>query len=232
MMAPMDGPSFLAGQLDRSDDHLDRARRLLERAIRARWAAGMLNREADGGFSSLLGPAEVERLMSRTPAKAEPVTDHRYDPAGPIGDMVARLGLQPTEADLLAVLLACETDPIAARLAAYLAGNPNTHAMSVDTLFEIAYRPRRLGVGEAAMVIHGDLAPDGPARRLRFLLVDGAESRPFLAQGVRLHPRTTAWLLGRRGLDAELTANARLIAEFPPGECDETQLAQVMRAFE
>jgi len=229
----MEGPSFLARQLDRSDDHLERARRLLERAIRSRWADGMLSREADGGFSSFLGPAEVERLMARkTASPSEPVLDHRYDPAGPLGALVASLGLQPTEADLLAVLLACETDPVAARLAAYLAGNPNAYAMSVDTLFEIAYRPRRLGVSEAATLLHGDLAPDGPARRLRFLLVDGADTRPFLAQSVRLHPRLTAWLLGRRTLDSELTANARLIAEFPPGECNEEQLALVMRSFE
>lgn len=233
MMRAMDGSAFFAQQLDRSDDHLQRARKLLERAIRARWADGMLSKEADGGFSSMLGPAEVERLLSKTaPAKSEPVTDHRYDPQGPIGDMTRRLGLQATESDLLAVLLACETDPVSARLAAYLAGNPNMYALSVDTLFEIAYRPRRLAIGEAATLLHADLAPEGPARRLRFLLVDGADSRPFLAQGVRLHPRTTAWLLGRHTLDSELTANARLIEEFPPGECNEEQLELVIRAFE
>ena len=223
--------AFFARQQDRSDDHLERARRLLERAIRARWADGMISREAEGGFSSFLGTQEIERLM-RPSTSTDLVDDHRYDPASPIGDLVARLGLQPTEADLLAVLLACETDPASARLAAYLAGNPNAFSMTVDTLFEIAYRPRALSLGQAATLLHGDLAADGPARRLRFLLVDGADNRPFLAQGVRLHPRITGWLLGRRTLDSDLTANARLCApDRPVGECDEKQLATLVRSL-
>jgi ATP-dependent 26S proteasome regulatory subunit len=224
--------AFFARQQDRSDDHLERARRLLERAIRARWSDGMISREAEGGFSSFLGTQEIERLM-RPPVTTDLVDDHAYDPASPIGDLVARLGLEPTEADLLAVLLACETDPASARLAAYLAGNPTAFSMTVDTLFEIAYRPRALSLGQAATLLHGDLAADGPARRLRFLLVDGADSRPFLAQGVRLHPRITGWLLGRRTLDSDLTANAALAApgDKPVGECDEAQLAMLVRAL-
>jgi hypothetical protein len=113
------------------DDHLERARYLLERAIRAR--------AADGA-------QEIERLM-RPPAAAELIGDHAYDRASPIGDLVARLGLQPTEADLFAVLLACETDPASARLATQLAANPNASAMTVDTLFEIAMDERR-GLGQ------------------------------------------------------------------------------------
>ncbi|MBA3391895.1 MAG: ATP-binding protein [Deltaproteobacteria bacterium] len=227
---------FVPGQR-RSDDHLERARRLLERAIRQRWADGMLNREsvagAEGTVSATLGPAEIERLMRPPAQPTELVTDHRYDPATAIGEMVDKLGLQATEADLLAVLLACETDPASARLAAYLAGTPHAFAMTVDTLFEIAYRPRSLAIGEAAALLHSDLAADGLARRLRFLIVDGVDSRPFLAQGVRLHPRMTGWLLGRRSLDSELTANAQLVSpDEPPGECDERQLALVVRAFQ
>ncbi|HLL23350.1 MAG TPA: ATP-binding protein [Kofleriaceae bacterium] len=223
--------AFFASQQDNRDDHLVRARKLLERAIRARWANGMISRDAESGFSSLLGAGEIEKLM-RPVQQSDLVDDHAYDPASPIGDFVSRLGLAPTEADLLAVLLACETDPASARLAAYLAGTPNAFAMTVDTLFEIAYRPRALSHGEAATLLHGDLAADGPARRLRFLLVDGADSRPFLAQGVRLHPRITGWLLGRRTLDSDLTAHARLLPPDPPvGECDERQLATVVRSF-
>lgn len=204
---------------NRADDHLDRARRLLERAIRARWAAGMLNRDPDGNFSALLGPAEIERLMHPPAQTGEPVTDYRYDLASPVAELISRLGLQPTEADLLAVLLAVETDPAAARLAAYLAGMPNAFSITIDTLFDIVYRPRSLAVGHAASLLYADLAADSPARRLRFLLVDGADSRPFLAQGVRLHSRITGWLLGRHGLDSELTANARLLPpQQPRGE--------------
>jgi ATP-dependent 26S proteasome regulatory subunit len=220
--------AFLARQQDRHDDHLIRARRLLERAIRQRWSDGMLSRDGDGGD---LGPREIDRLM-RPPASAEIVEDHAYDPASPIGQLAAGLGLQPTEADLVAVLLACETDPSSARLVAYLSGHSSSAALTVDTLFEIAYRPRVTSIGQAAVLMHGDLAADGPARRLKFLIMDGVDTRPFLSQGVRLNPRLTSWLLGRRELDAELGATARLIApEPPPGESDPRQVEQVAEAF-
>ncbi len=223
--------AFLARQQDRTDDHLIRARRLLERAIRQRWADGLLSRESDGGFTTALGPAEIDRLM-RPPTGTELVDDHAYDPASPVGQLAAGLGLRPTEADLVAVLLACETDPSSARLVAYLSGHGGTAALTVDTLFEIAYRPRVTSVGQAAVLMHGDLAADGPARRLKFLIMDGAETRPFLSQGVRLNPRLTSWLLGRRQLDAELDATARLLPPDPPaGESDAKQVAQVADAF-
>jgi AAA+ superfamily predicted ATPase len=212
-----------------SDDHLERARKLLERAIRARWADGMISREEGG--NAQLGTLEIEKLM-RPQAQVELVEDHPYDPASPIGDLVRRLGLQATQADLLSVLLACETDPVSTRLAAYLGGSPQAGALTIDTLFEIAYRPRSHSNGEAAAIMHGDLAPEGPSRRLRFLIVDGAESRPFLSQGVRLHPRLTGWLLGRHTLDSELTAHARLSpADRPVGDCDQKQLATLVRSL-
>ena len=223
--------AFLAGQQDRHDDHLLRARRLLERAIRQRWADGLLSRDGDGGLSVALGPQQIDRLM-RPPATTELVEDHPYDPASPVGQLAASLGLQPTEADLVAVLLASETDPSASRLVSYLSGNANSAALTVDTLFEIGYRPRVTSVGQAAVLMHGDLAADGPARRLRFLIMDGTETRPFLSQGVRLNPRLTSWLLGRRGLDAELDATAKLLPpDPPPGESAAKQLEQVAEAF-
>jgi len=138
----------------------------------------------------------------------------------------------PTEADLLAVLLACETDPACSRLAGYLAGNQGSATLTVDTIFEIAYRPRVLRLGDAASLLHADLAVEGPARRLRFLTVDGADTRPFLAQSVRLHPRLTAWLLGRRELAGELASHARLIQPAPPlGECDDKLVQRTLQAF-
>jgi len=215
-----------------SDDHLARARFLLDRAIRARAADGMLGRTADGGYSSALGTQEIERLM-RPSSQTDVIEDHNYDPASPIGDLVVRLGLGPTEADLLAVLLACETDPASARLAQYLASNSEKQfATTVDTLFEIAYRPRAGTLGQAATLLHNDLAADGFARRLRFLIVEGADSRPFLSQTVRLHPRITGWLLGRKNLDSELTAHARLGApDRPIGTCDPQQLATLVRSL-
>ena len=80
--------AFLARQQDRTDDHLIRARRLLERAIRQRWADGLLSRESDGGFTTALGPAEIDRLM-RPPTGTELVDDHAYDPASPVGQLAA-----------------------------------------------------------------------------------------------------------------------------------------------
>ncbi|MDX2090079.1 MAG: ATP-binding protein [Kofleriaceae bacterium] len=165
-------------------------------------------------MSAFPGSAEVERLMRPASTTFEPITDHVYDPQGPIGTLVGMLGLRPTEADLLAVLLAYETDPASAKLAAYLGGTST--ALTIDTLFEIAYRPRCSSVHEASMLLHQDLAPDHAARRLRFVIVDGAESRSFLAQTIRLHPRFTSWMLGQRALTSELAAHARLVPPAPP----------------
>ena len=225
--------AFFAQAHDGHDDHVVRARHLLERAIRQRWADGMLARDHEPTYGGVLGPAEIERLM-RPPGRAiEPVEDHRFAPQSPVGEVGAALGLMPTEADLLAVLLAYETDPASSRLAAYLAGHPQSPALTIDTLFEIVYKPRPVSLGEAAQLLHADLAPEGPARRLRFLIVDGTETRPFLAQHIRLHPRFTAWLLGRRGLDAELSAHARLVPPIEPaGEHDPAQVDLAARVFE
>ena len=221
-----------ARQQGHADAHLTRARTLLERAIRQRWADGMINRDPDGAFSASLGPQEIELLMRPPSARTESVEDFRYDKTSAIGELVAKLDLMPTEADLLAVLLACETDPASSRLAGYLGGTQGAATLTVDTLFEIAYRPRVLRLGDAASLLHADLAPEGPARRLRFLTVDGADTRPFLAQSVRLHPRLTAWLLGRRELAGELVSQARLIQPSPPlGECDEKLVRQTIQAF-
>ena len=221
-----------ARQQAHGDQHLARARQLLERAIRQRWADGMINRDPDGTFSAQLGPQEIEKLMRPPSATTDVVDDFRYDKSSPIGALVAMLNLMPTEADLLAVLLACETDPASSRLAGYLSGNQGSAMLTVDTLFEIAYRPRVLRLGDAASLLHSDLAPEGPARRLRFLTVDGADTRPFLAQGVRLHPRLTSWLLGRHELAGELASQARLIRPAPPiGECDEKLVQRAIQAF-
>lgn len=222
--------SFLVRQQDHSDDHLGRARALLERAIRQRWADGLIAREADG-TTGPLGQAEVERLAREQAPVLGNVDDYELDVRSPVGDLARSLGISPTKADLIAVLLACETDPASARLAAYLSGVQSA-ALSVDTLFEIVYRPRAVMAGHAATMLHADLAGESGARRLRFLVVDGAESRPFLAQTVRLHPRLTGWLLGRRGLDSELTSHARLL---PPDAIDAAldpqQLGELVRAF-
>ena len=224
---------WFAKQRGDADAYLTRARFLLERAIRQRWADGMLGRDNDGHFTSVLGPQQIERMMRPPGPAAELVEDFVYDPQTPLGGLVAQLRLRPTEADLLAVLLACETDPASARLATYVSGNASSPSLTVDTLFEIAYRPRTFTHGDAASMLHHDLAAEGPARRLRFLVVDGADSRPFLSQGVRLHPRLTAWLLGRRELAGELSSCARLIRpEAPIGASDPELVDKLVRGFE
>lgn len=210
------------------DDHIGRARRLLERAIRQRWADGQLGRDQDQ-------VADLERMMKPPAQTIDVIDDHAFAPDSPIGDLARTLGLGPTESDLFAVLLACETDPASARLAAYLSNG----ALTVDTIFEIAYRPRRWKPADAAALLHADLAAEGPARGLKFLIVDGSDSRSFLSQGVRIHPRLVAWLLGRRNLAPELAAKGKLI---PPGARDareplddldhNTRISTLVNAFE
>jgi ATPase family associated with various cellular activities (AAA) len=153
----------------------------------------------------------LEASEETVATSTERVDDHEYDTKSPIGELVRTLDISRTKSDVIALLFACETDPESARLAACLtekSGAPLTLAL----LFEIVYETRAGLDGEAVAMMHRDLAPESGARRLRFLLVDGVETRTLLAQTVRLHPRLTAWLLGRRTLDAEISACARLHA--------------------
>jgi ATPase family associated with various cellular activities (AAA)/Winged helix domain, variant len=214
------------------DDALARARALIEGAIRRRWDQGLITRDPDGVFTAFLGPEQIEKLMAGAALPPQPIVPHDYDPRTPLGEMVARLDLTETEADLLALLFALETDPASARLVTYLGGNQQQFALNVDLAFEIVYRGRAPAHALAAAVLHEDLAPHGRLRRLRFLVIDGADSRVALAQGVRLHPRLVLWLVGQRGLDPDLTAVAELYPPTDPrGECEAKALDVVTAAF-
>lgn len=218
-------PSGFAPPSPRSpDDYLARALELLEAAIRRRWADGLLTRDADGIFTSVLGAEHVEQLLrapAATAAAAFRITDQAWREDTPFARFVTRRGLSPTEADLLAVLLAAETDPSLSRLIAYLGGNQAQHKLTTDLVFELVYRPRFDHRRDAAARLLADLAAHRALRRLRLILVEGAEASSALAQQIRIHPRLTAWLLGQVELDAELLGRAALL---PPGapesECD------------
>jgi len=50
--------AFLTAQQERGADHVERARRLLERAIRQRWADGMLSHDPSGGYAAPAATAD------------------------------------------------------------------------------------------------------------------------------------------------------------------------------
>ena len=209
-------PHELAPSL-READYLVRTRALLEVAIRRRWAEGLITRDADGVFTSYLGANDVEKLMAPATAAAAIIDDHRYDPDGPLGVLAARLGLRSSQLDLLAVLLACESDPRSARLATYLGGNQGPLALTFELLLEIVYRARHPRQSDAAAALFADLAPGHTLRRLRFIAVDGAAQRVALAQGVRLDGRVVGWLLRQGDLEPELAPYVRRYdAAVPP----------------
>src|SRR5262245_30581668 len=217
-----------------ADDYLTRARNLIALAIRRRWAEGLLTQDPDGVFTAFLGAQHVEKLM-QAPRSAEPpqlIEDHVYPADTPLGHMVGALGLRPSEADLLGLMLTCETDPASARLVTYLGGNQAQFSLTIDLILDIVYRPRLREQARAAALLHLDLAPHGRLRRLRYLVVDGVDSRSALAHGIRLHPRLTSWLVGQTAIDADLSAFAQLHPpEEPPGECDPEALGAVVAAF-
>lgn len=223
---------LLADTTPSSDALLERARVLIAAAIRRRWGEGLIARDPDGVFTSFLGAEHIERLLApeARPADFERIDDAPLTSHTSLGRLAARLDLRSSQADLLAVLLACSVDPVAARLIAYLGGN-QTQTTTVDLVFECVYRARaslpegsRLG---AAALLHADLAPAGLLRRLNLVLLDGNAQGLSLTQTIRLHPRLSTWLLGDEALDAELSAVATL---YPPtsseGECDPALLAE------
>ena len=213
-------------------DYLVRTRLLVEAAIRRRWSEGLLNQDPDGVFTSFLGADHIDRLIHPTPVAHEPFGEHVYDRGAPLGRFAAVQGLSSSQADLFALLLACEIDPAAARLLSYLGGNQAQFVLSLDLVFEVVYRARSARYDEAAALLHEDLAPRGRLRQLRFVTLDDAASLSSLAQPIRLAPRLLPWLLGQRGLDAALRSLARLEPPAEPdGCCDATALERVIAAF-
>ena len=229
------GGSFLsfASSLEPVDDYLNRALALIEGAVRRRWRDGLLTRDPDGVFTSVLGAEHVEQLMQQQPARVDEIlADHDYGTGTALGAFIHTHRLTPSEADLIAVLLAAETDPRVGRLIAYVGGNQAQYTVTLDLVLELIYRPRHPHRHAAAAHLHEDLAPHRPARRLGFLLVDGQGARSALSQGIRLHPRLTAWLLGHQTLDADLIGRSRLRPpSVPLGEVDPVQLDEAVAAL-
>jgi AAA+ superfamily predicted ATPase len=215
------------------EDYLIRARVLVEDAIRRRWAEGLITRDADGVFTSYLGAAEIERLMSAEPERELRIADHAYPAGCPLGVLAQRLQLQPTELDVIAVLLACESDARTARLATYLGGNQAPLALTFELLLEIVYRARFRRQSDAATAIFHDLGPERALRRLRYVILDGADKRVALAQGVRLDGRVVSWLLGSDEMDPELAPFVRRHhpTEPVPGEIAAALVDPVISAF-
>ncbi len=216
-------------------DYLQRVRQLIELAIRRRWSEGLITRDPDGVFTAFLGSDHVEKLLHPAGSETVPAlaTDFTYHQHTPLGRLIQEYGIGPSEGDLLALLLALEIDPAVARLVSYLGGNQSQFSLTLDLVFEIVYRTRAAQQDMAAALMHHDLAAHHRLRRLRYLILDGADNRVALAQGIRMAPRLVSWLLGRRELDPELTALANLFsAEAPVGECDPESLDTAMAAFQ
>ena len=138
----------------REDLPLARARALIAEAIRRRWDEGLLARDPDGVFTAFLGSDHVERLMEgrnaaggiSVPGAGGTVasTVVEWDERSALGRLRQLLHLSASQVDLLAVLLACETDPGAARLMSYLGGNQSQFSVTIDLAFEAVYRGRTL----------------------------------------------------------------------------------------
>ena len=198
------------------EPYLVRTRTLLETAIRRRWAQGLITRDADGVFTSYLGANEIEKLMRPEVQGDAAVEDLAPLTDGPFAMLANRMWLSPSEIDLLAVLLACDSDPRCARLASYLGGNQTPLALTFELILEIVYRGRHARQSDAAGAAFRDLAPSRPLRRLRYIHLDGTDKRVGLAQGIRLDGRLASWLLGSRDVDPEIAPFVRLFAPDEP----------------
>lgn len=223
-----------------SDEPLLRARELIVRAIRQRWATGLLSQDPDGVFTAFLGAEQIERLMVNKKADPNPALDEMRgrDDSAVFGNHVLlqefaqHLRMSPRLVDLMCVLIAVETDPVAARLISYLGGNQTQFTLTLDLVLEIIYMPRTAQQSQAAAMLLHDLDPSSQFRRLRYIQIDAADSRSMLAQPIRLHPRVTGWLLGQSGMAAELSAYATMYeAQVPTGESRPEDIDAVVTAF-
>jgi AAA+ superfamily predicted ATPase len=214
--------------------YLVRARALIEAAIRRRWAEGLITRDADGVFTAFLGANEIEKLMRADEQAEAAVADHVYPADHPLSVLSHRLWLEPSEVDLLAVLLACDSDPRSARLATYLGGNQAPLALTFELVLAIVYRARHPRQSDAAAAAFRDLAPDRPLRRLRYIIVDDTDKRVALAQGVRLDSRVSTWLLGNQDLDPAIAPFVRRYErdDRPAAEMPSALIQPALAAFQ
>src|SRR5258706_77933 len=113
------------------------------------------------------------------------------------------------------------------------AADADDYLSRARALIELAIPTRGAGQAGGAAPMRADRAPQGRVGRRRCGGADGADSRSALAQGIRLHPRVTSWLVGQEAIDADLSAFAHLPQPLdPPGECDAEALATVGAAFQ
>jgi hypothetical protein len=209
-------------------DFLARVRVLVEHAIHRRWSEGLLNRDPDGVFTSFLGAEHIERLAHPSPSAPVMLAETRFA-GGPFAQFVVEQRLSPSEADLFALLLACEIDPATSRLTTYLGGNQAQFMLSLELVFEIVYRNRTAHAGAVAQ-LHQDLAPHGRLRRLGLIAVDDGGKQTLLNQTIRLPARVVRWLLGERVLDASVAAELTLPAT-PVGRVTSDALRTALAAF-
>lgn len=216
------------------DGYLRRVRTLIGRAIRRRWNEGLLAREHEGAFAGYVGADMVEHLLSSKPATlGPPLGDYEYEVSAPLGRLVQLLKLDPSTADLLALLLACDSDPVSSRLITYLSGHQAQSVLNMEMVFEIIFRDRCPLQSDAVALMNRCLSSRHPLRRLQLVLIDEYENRSALAATIRNHKRLFSWLIKDQELPAELSAMARIVRGLPAqGECDSACLKQVLTAMQ
>ena len=217
-----------------SDAPILHARQLIVQAIRRRWDKGLLTRDPDGVFTAFLGAPQIDRLIAEpvdAPA-GEPASEMVVDGAEPLGRLAAALSLSARQVDLVAVLLACEIDPVTTRLITYLGGNQSQFTANADLMLEIVYGPRERGTMAASALMLADLGPHAALGRYGIVVVDGQDGRSSLASGVRLHARIVQLLVEDARFDPGLVGVARLVApDEPHAECSAESVAAVVAAL-
>jgi hypothetical protein len=120
---------------------------------------------------------------------------------GTFGAVVRTAQLSQAESELLALLVAVETQPRRQVLVAYLNDDVTARFLSVDTV--------RLMLGDAAEVVLA-AGPGSGLRRAHFLEYGG--ENPWSRISLRLHPEVVWWLAGDRALPVDAPAGVEWIA--------------------
>jgi hypothetical protein len=164
----------------------------LERAVVRRQRAAT----ADAPVLAAAAPAQAQTAFDR--ARTELAAALRVP--SPLSALVHAAGLDQYEAEVLAVLIGCETDERLQQLIVHLCADGNRTRLELgllDELFELPH-PRSLSVADASGL-------------RRAALVSVRESGPWSRHVVELAPTVIGALLGDASPDAQLPYGARIV---------------------
>jgi hypothetical protein len=182
-----------------------RGRTLLAGGIQRGLERGILRRVDDGMFAPVLGPEQIEALLAKdlpipvgSGAPSDAPSSSSSSTAG-LRALLARAGASAIAEDLLAIVIAAESDPVSQAMVSFLRGGETGAALTVGGL-ALALDPR------PPWEVLAEIGTGSPLRARRLIDVTDKPGELMSGAAVRVAPRLVRWLTAPRTLAPELAS--------------------------